>query len=47
MDLPEDHLLVRAMQRPPGTDAPLQGAARTGWQIWMASLHLIENRHRP
>jgi hypothetical protein len=47
MDLPEDHLLVRAMQRPPGTDAPLQRAARTGGQIRMAPLHLVENRHCP
>jgi hypothetical protein len=47
MDLPEYDLPVRAMQRPPGTDAPLQGAARTGGQIRMASLHLVENRHRP
>ena len=50
MDLP---VLVRAMQRPPGTDAPLQGAARTGGQIRMASLvdplrgSTVENRHRP
>jgi hypothetical protein len=53
MDLPEDDLLVRAMQRPPGTDAPLQGTARTGGQIRMASLvdplrgSTVENRHRP
>ena len=47
MDLAEDDLLVRAMQRPPGTDAPLQGAARTGGQVRMAPLHLVEDRHRP
>ena len=46
MDLAEDHLLVRAMQRPPGTDAPLQGAAHAGGQIGMAPLHLFEDRYR-
>ena len=47
MDLAEDDLLVRAMQRPPGTDAPLQGAARTRGQVRMAPLHLFEDRDRP
>jgi len=46
MDLPKDDLLVCAMQRPPGTDAPLQGAARTGGQVRMAAPHLVEDRYR-
>jgi hypothetical protein len=46
MDLAEDHLLVRAMNGPPGADAPLQGAARAGGQIRMAPLHLLEHRNR-
>ena len=46
VDLAEDHLLVRAMQRPPAADAALQRAARAVGQIGMAPLHLFENRHR-
>ena len=46
MDLAEDHLLVHAMNGPPGANTPLQGAARAQGQVRMAALHLFENRHR-
>ena len=38
VDLTENHLLVRAMQRPPGSDTALQGAADAFRQIDMAAL---------
>jgi hypothetical protein len=47
MDLTEDHLLLGTMQRSPGADAPLQGAANARRQIGMASLHLFEDRDGP
>jgi hypothetical protein len=47
MNLTEDHLLVRTMQRSPGTDAPLQGAPDTRGQSWVAPLHLFEDSNRP
>lgn len=46
MDLAKDDFLVRAVKRPPRTDASLEGAARTGGQVRVAPLHLVENRHR-
>ena len=47
MDLAEDHLLVRAMQRTAmrGCGAPGSGVT-PGGQIRMAPLHLFEDRHR-
>jgi hypothetical protein len=45
--LAEDHLLVRAMQRSPGTDAALQGAPHARGQRGMAPLHLFEDGNRP
>src|SRR6266446_6920780 len=47
MALPEDDVLLGAVQRPPGTDAPLQGAANTGADLRMAAPDLVENGHRP
>ena len=46
MLLPEDDVLLGSVQRPPGTDAPLQGAANTGANVGMAP-DLVENGHRP
>ena len=47
MDLAEDHLLLLAVQRPPGADAPLQRAADARVEIGMAAPHLVEDGHRP
>ncbi len=47
MLLPEDDVLLGPVQRPPGTDAPLQGAANTGVDLGMATPDLVENGHRP
>src|SRR5207344_801686 len=47
MALPEDDVLLGAVQRPPDTDAPLQGAANTGADLRMAAPDLVENGHRP
>src|SRR5580704_5000018 len=47
MLLPEDDVLLGSVQRPPGTDAPLQGAANTGLDLGMATPDLVENGHRP
>ena len=47
MLLPEDDVLLGSVQRPPGTDAPLQGAANTGADLGMAAPDLVENGHRP
>lgn len=40
----EDYVLFRAMTRQPGADATLQRSPDTGRQIWMAPLHLLEDR---
>ncbi len=45
--LPEDDVLLGPVQRPPGTDAPLQRAANTGADLGMATPDLVENGHRP
>lgn len=45
VNLPEDHLLLRAVDRAPGTDAPFDGAADTGIEIGVAPRHLLEDRH--
>jgi hypothetical protein len=45
--LPEDNVLLGPVQRPPGTDAPLQGAANTDADLGMATPDLVENGHRP
>jgi len=47
MLLPEDDVLLGPVQRPAGTDAPLQGAANTGADLRMAAPDLVENGHRP
>jgi hypothetical protein len=46
MLLSEDDVLLGAVQRPPGTDAPLQRAADTGADLGMAAPDLVENGHR-
>src|SRR6201995_6106865 len=45
--LPEDDVLLGPVQRPPGPDAPLQGAADTGADLGMAAPDLFGNGHRP
>ena len=45
--LPEDDVLLGAVQRPPGADAPLQGAPDAGAYLGMASPELVENGDRP
>src|SRR5215831_6461539 len=45
--LPEDDVLLGPVQCPPGTDAPLQGAANTDADLGMAAPDLVENGHRP
>ncbi len=47
MLLPEDDVLLGAVQRPPGADAPLQRAANTGADLGMAAPDLVENGDRP
>src|SRR5437763_7299168 len=47
MLLPKDDVLLGPVERPPGTDAPLQGAANTGVDLGMAAPDLVENGHRP
>src|SRR6266853_4792932 len=46
MLLPEDDVLLGPVQRPPGTDAPLQRAADTGADLGMAAPDLIKNGDR-
>src|SRR5580700_3737856 len=46
MLLPEDDVLLGPVQRPPGTDAPLQRAANTGADLGMATPDLVENGDR-
>ena len=45
--LPEDDILLGAMQSPPGTDAPLQRAADAGADLGVAPPDLVENGDRP
>ena len=45
--LPEDDLLLGAMERPPGSDAPLQGAADAGAELGMAADDLLEDGDGP
>ena len=47
MLVPEDDVLLGSVQRPPGTDPPLQGAVNTGAGLGMAAPDLVENGHRP
>src|SRR5207302_7890656 len=47
MLLPKDDVLLGPVERPPGTDAPLQGAANTGADLRMAAPDLVENGHWP
>jgi hypothetical protein len=47
MFLPEDDVLLGAVQRPPPADAPLQGAADAGASLGMAPPDLVENGDRP
>src|SRR6266704_7013071 len=47
MLLSEDDVLLGAVQRPPGTDAPLQRAPDTSADLGMAAPDLIENGDRP
>jgi len=43
---PEDDVLLGPVQRPPGADAPLQGAPNTDADLGMATPDLVENGHR-
>src|ERR1700750_2268159 len=45
--LPKDDVLCGPVQCPPGTDAPLQGAANPAADLGMATPDLVENGHRP
>src|SRR5262245_10342940 len=47
MLLPKDDVLLGPVERPPGTDAPLQGAANTDADLGMAAPDLVKNGHRP
>jgi hypothetical protein len=47
MLLPEDNVPLGAVERPPGTDAPLQSAPYAGADLGMAPPNLIETRDRP
>ena len=47
MLLPEDDVLLGPVQRPPGTDAPLQRAADTGADLGMAAPDLVKNGDWP
>ena len=47
MLLPEDDVLLGAMERPPGADAPLQRATNAGADLGMAPTDLVENGDRP
>src|SRR5262249_54258709 len=47
MLLPKDDVLLGPVERPPGTDAPLQGAANTDADLKMATPDLVENGHQP
>lgn len=45
--LPEDDLLFLAMNRAPGPNAALDGAANTGTEFGVTPQHLLEDRDRP
>ena len=45
--LPKDDVLLGAVERPPGANAPLQSAANAGRDLGMAAADLIENGDRP
>ena len=47
MLLPEDDVLLGAVERPPRADAPLQGTPNTGADLGMAPPDLVENGDRP
>ena len=47
MLLPEDYILLGAMERSPGSDAPLQRAADTGADLGMAAPDFVENGNGP
>src|SRR5258708_13013255 len=44
--LPEDDVLLGAVERPPGADAPLQRAPDAGADLGMAAPDLVENGDR-
>lgn len=46
VNLPEDDLLIFAMQDPPGADPPLQRPADAGQQFGLTAQHLLKNRDR-
>ena len=45
--LPEDDVLLGAIERAPGTNAPLQSAAHAGADLRVAAPDLVENGDRP
>jgi hypothetical protein len=47
VQLAEEHLLLRAVQRPPAADPALEGAADAAAELGVAAQHLLENRDRP
>ena len=47
MFLPEDDVLLATVERPPGADAPLQGATDTGPELGVATADFVENGNRP
>src|ERR1041385_9135808 len=47
MLLPEDDVLLGAIERPPGADAPLQGTAEAGTDLGMTPADLVEDGDRP
>jgi hypothetical protein len=47
MLLPEDDVLIGAVERPLAADAPLQGAPNTSADLGMAAPHLVKNGNRP
>jgi hypothetical protein len=47
MLLPEDHILLGTVERPPGSDTPLQRTADTGADLRVAATDLVENGNRP
>ena len=47
MLLPEDDVLLGAVERPPSADAPLQRTPNAGADLGMAPPDLVENGDRP